>query len=120
MDFDTKREVTLKLKEVKEENNIKQSKLAKLEEKINAQDNLQKIQKGNTQGMNREQINTATRDAAIDLNLKTDLQQDLITNIGRNLYDARGNLVAVSMEVNSQGEQIDRIHGNVGETSWSH
>lgn len=116
MDQDSKRETTLKLKDIKEENQIKQNKVAKLEEKLNSLDNLQKIQTGNTQGMTKEQINKSTRDAAIDLNMRTDLHQELITNIGKNLYDARDNLNTVSVEVNKQDEQIDRIHENVGET----
>lgn len=116
MNPDSKRENTYKLKSAKDDLIIKTAKVQKLEEKLSGMDNLRKIQQGNTLGMSQEEITKSTRDAAIDLNLKTDLHQDLINEIGKNLYSARDNLNTITVEVNKQDEQIDRIHGNVGDT----
>ena len=48
--------------------------------------------------------------------MKTDLHQDLIHDIGKNLYEANDNLGVITVEVKNQGDQIDRIHNNVGLT----
>ena len=116
MDPDSKREVQSKLRTCKDELERRKKEITKFEDRLTSEANLKKIQSGNTQGMSREQISQSTRDAAVDLNKKTDMQQDLINQIGTNLYTARDNMQVVTVEIDKQGEQIDRIHKNVGDT----
>lgn len=116
MDLNQKRENQLKLKTYKENIDLKQRSILKLEENIGKWDNLNKIQTGNTGGMTNNQLKKGAYDAAVDLNMKTDLHQDLIHDIGKNLYEANDNLGVITVEVKNQGDQIDRIHNNVGLT----
>ena len=116
MDPNTKRETLNKLKTIKEDQELKNRKHKQLIDKTEQSRNLKKIQSGNLDGMSREQISTSTKDAVLDLNMKTDMQQELLNNIGKNLSEANNNLNIVATEVDKQGNQIDRIQDNVGET----
>ena len=100
----------------KEEISIKKRNIEKMKVNMESNENLKRIKSGETQGLNKEQITEATKVAAIDLNMRTDMNQELIGEIGKNLYTANDNLKFVSVEVNKQGTQIDKISGDVADT----
>ena len=116
MDQGTKRDTLNKIKTIKDDQQIKNRKCNQLSEKTEQSRNLKKIQSGNIDGMSKEQISKSTKDAVLDLNMKTDMQQELLNDIGKNLSEANNNLNIVGTEVDRQGNQIDRIQDNVGET----
>lgn len=60
-----------------------------------------------------------TRDAVIDLHQKADYNQDLIHEIGKDLVCANNNLNNIVVEVKGQGEQLNRVHGNIQDTGVS-
>lgn len=104
------------MKTIKDDCAIKQKSFNKLEEKFKDRENLNKLKSGKTDGLSHGDIYKSTRDGVIDLNMKTDLQQDLLDNIGNNLYSAQANLENATLEVKRQGGQIDKISGDVAET----
>ena len=116
LDNSAKCEFNSDLKIKKEESSIKQRNVDKMKLNMESNENLNKIKTGDTQGLSRQQINEATKGAAIDLNMRTDMNQELIGEIGKNLYTANDNLKLVSVEVNKQGTQIDKISGDVADT----
>jgi len=77
---------------------------------------MNKIKDGDTQNLTSKQVYEATKGAAIDLNMKSDMNQELIDNIGKNLYTANDNLKVVSVEVKRQDGQIDKITKDVADT----
>lgn len=76
-----------------------------------------KLKDGSYKGMTQNQVQDATRYGAIEVNKKADMNQDLINEIGKNLYQANDNLKTVSVEVKKQDVQIDKISKDVGDTN---
>ena len=116
LDNSAKYEFNSDLKIKKEECSIKQRNVDKMKQNMESNENLNKLKAGDSQGLTKQQINEATKGAAIDLNMRTDMNQELIGEIGKNLYTANDNLKFVSVEVNKQGTQIDKISGDVADT----
>jgi capsule polysaccharide export protein KpsE/RkpR len=71
--------------------------------------------KGNTK--NNNFTNKDTREAVLDLHKQTDMHQDLLSDIGKDLTTANTNLQTIAGELDGQGQQIKRIHGNVQDTN---
>jgi hypothetical protein len=63
--------------------------------------------------MKNSEINKGTRDAIVDLHSQTDQQGDLIKLIGDDIKVANSNMQTVLTDVKQQGEQIEKIPGNV-------
>ena len=59
LDPDLKREYTMKIKNIRDEINLKSVKINKLEEKLNSTSNLNKFKNGETNDMSDEQIKKA-------------------------------------------------------------
>lgn len=111
-----KREYNMSFKPAKDNTNTRQRKIDNLKEKLDNMENMGRIKAGDTSGMTREQASKATKGAAIDLIVKGDQHEELIGQIGRNLYDANDNLNNVAIEVDKQGKQIDKIGDDVADT----
>ena len=52
------------------------------------------------------------KDKILEQHKETDIQGDMIGEIGKNIKGANSNLVNINSELKNQGEQIERIHNN--------
>ena len=52
------------------------------------------------------------KDKILEQHRETDIQGDMIAEIGNNIKGANNNLVNINSELKNQGEQIERIHNN--------
>lgn len=116
LDAFTKKEYNIRFKAVKDDFNIREKNVNRLEERINNNETMNKLKSGETTGVTKAQAYNAQRDAVLDLNLKGELHDELIGQIGKNLYEANDNLNVITQEVDKQGRQIDKISDDVHDT----
>lgn len=74
------------------------------------QERLNKLKSGELGGV---EALKAEREMAVDLHKETDLQGDIINDIGKDIRGANDNLGQIAIAVDEQGKQINRIHGTV-------
>lgn len=67
-------------------------------------------------GVNTRQV---ARDGINQLHARTDYQQDLINDIGKDLIESHQNLTNVVTDIKGQGETIIRVKNNVADTGTS-
>ncbi len=95
------------------------SQVTKADEKLTNAENLRTLtQDPNAKipGLNTKQV---ARDGINQLHARTDYQQDLIDDIGKDLVDSHSNLKNVVTEIKSQGDTIVRVQNNVADTGTS-
>ena len=103
-------EYNSKLKVFISEYDIKKQNFNKLQESYQKEDRLNKLKTGQLSRGERVQ---AERDYAVELHKETDIQGDIINDIGKDIRGANENLGEIAVAVDEQGKQIDRIHGKV-------
>lgn len=92
------------------EYDIKKTRFNKLSDNYQKEERLNKLKSGQLKGGERVQ---AERDYAVELHKETDIQGDIISDIGKDIRGANENLGEIAIAVDEQGKQIDRIHGKV-------
>jgi predicted phage tail protein len=74
---------------------------------------------GSNANISRKEVKKIEREAVLDLNKKTDLQEDLLKNIAKDIITSNDNLTGIVVEVKNQGGQIQRIQSTVADTGTS-
>lgn len=119
MDPIKQKEYTFRAKTIKGDYDSRKRNILKLEEKYNSELRMKNLMVTKGEGMSKEDVKLAEREALLSLHQKTDHQGELINSIGNDMLTAHNNLTGIVTEVKAQGEQINRIQLNVGETNVS-
>ena len=103
-----------KLTSLRKDYEIAKKKVNLFDEKVTRDVNKNKLMAGELHGVHRQK---AERDMITDLHKETDIQGDTIMGIKTDVIDANRNLQNVGVELNQQGEVIQRIKEGVDDAT---
>lgn len=113
------KEYNFRVKTIRGDYENRKKNVLKIEEKYNSECRMKNLMSTKGVGMLKEEVKLAEREALLGLHQKTDYQGELINSIGTDIITAHNNLTGIVTEVKVQGDQINRIQQNVGETNTS-